>query len=166
MKSPFEPRVVADDFGGGLAVDPGVEEVGNWVAEWLPQMAMLVTAVTWHAGFGGELGLGAVFVEAGHGEPAVGGDALGVVHGDEAVGVAGIADDEDAHIGGGVFFDGLALADEDLAVDAEQVPALHPGFAGHAADEQRPVHVLEAFIEIGGGRRCRGAAGRRSRRVP
>ena len=30
----------------------------------------------------------------------------------------------------GVFLDRLALADEDLAVDAEQILALHAGFAG------------------------------------
>ena len=64
----------------------------------------------------------------------------------------GIADDEDAHIGGGVLLDRLALADENFAVDAEQIPAFHPGFARNAADEQRPVHIAKSFIEIGRGR--------------
>ena len=73
-----------------------------------------------------------------------------VVHGDEAIGVARIADDEHADVAGGVLLDGLALADENLAVDAEQILAFHAGFARHAADEQRPVHALETFVEIGG----------------
>ena len=72
-----------------------------------------------------------------------------VVHRDQAIGVARISDDEDAHIGGGVFLDRLALADENFAVDAEQIAALHPGFARNAADEQRPVHVAKSFVEIG-----------------
>lgn len=98
-----------------------------------------------------ELGLGAVFVELGHGEPAVGGDATGVVHGDEAIGVARVADDEHADIAGGVFLDSLALADENFSVDAQQILALHAGLTRHAADEQRPVHAAKAFVEIRGG---------------
>ena len=49
---------------------------------------------------------------------------------------------------GGVFLDGLALADENLAVDAEQILAFHAGLARHAADEQRPVHAAKPFVEI------------------
>ena len=44
----------------------------------------------------------------------------------------------------------LALADEDLAVDAEQVLALHAGFARRGADQQRPVHAAEPFVEVRG----------------
>ena len=102
------------------------------------------------AGLGGELRLGAVLVEAGHGEEAFFRYAIGIVHGDEGVGVAGIADYEHAHILGGVASDGFALAGENLAVDAEQVTAFHSGFARHGADEQRPVGVFEAFVEICG----------------
>ena len=36
------------------------------------------------------------------------GDVRRVVHGDEAIGVARIADDQDADIAGGIFLDGLA----------------------------------------------------------
>ena len=42
-----------------------------------------------------------------------------------------------------------ALADENPAVDAEQVFALHPLLARHAADEQCPVHAAKALVEIG-----------------
>ena len=36
------------------------------------------------------------------------------------------------------FSNRLALADENLAVDAEQILAFHAGLARHAADEQAP----------------------------
>ncbi len=119
------------------------------MAEWLPQMVMFVTFGHIDAGFLRELGLGAVFVEARHCEPAIARDRLRVVHRDQAIGVARISDHEDAHILGGVLLDRLSLADEDLAVDAEQIAAFHPGFARDAADEQRPVHIAEAFVQIG-----------------
>ena len=81
----------------------------------------------------------------------MGGDIAGVIEGDEAVGVAGIADDEDADIGGGGALDGLALTDEDLAVDVEEVLAFHALFAGDAADEEGPVHAAEGFVHVGSG---------------
>jgi hypothetical protein len=36
----------------------------------------------------------------------------------------------------------------DLSVNAQEVLALHSCLAGHAADEQRPIHAAKAFIEI------------------
>ena len=67
--------------------------------------------------------------------------------GDEAVGVAGVADDEHAHVGGGVRGDGLALGAEDPAVDGEQVVALHARLAGDRPDEQRPRRPVEGGLE-------------------
>lgn len=99
--------------------------------------------------FEGELRFGAIFVEAGHGEPAIFWDGGSAVHGDPAIGVAGVADDEDADVAGGIFFDGLALADEDFAVDAEEVLAVHTGFSWEAADEEGPVDIFKALIEVG-----------------
>ncbi len=61
-----------------------------------------------------------------------------IVHRDEAIRVARIADHEDAHIRRRIFLDGLSLADENFPVDAEQIVALHAGLARHAADEQAP----------------------------
>ena len=61
-------------------------------------MATLVTAVTSTPAFLASCDLGAVFVEARHGEEAVARNVRRVVHGDEAIGVAGIADDEHAHV--------------------------------------------------------------------
>ena len=96
----------------------------------------------------GELGFGAVLVQPGHGVPAIARHLRRIAHGDETIGVAGIADDQDAHVAGGAFLKRLTLADENLAVDAEQVLAFHSLFARHAADEQRPVHTAKPFLEV------------------
>lgn len=73
------------------------------------------------AGFGGQLAFGAIFVEAGHGEPVFAWYAFGLVHGDEAVGVAWIADDQDFAVGVGVFVDGFALDCKNSSIDVEKV---------------------------------------------
>ena len=46
---------------------------------------------------------------------------------------------------------GLALAREYLAIDAEQVLAFHARFAGNAPDEEGPTGVIEAFVKIASG---------------
>ena len=102
-----------------------------------------------HAGALGELRFRAVFIEPRHGKPALARHALRVVHRDEAVRIARIADHEHAHVAGGLPLDRLPLADENLAVDPEQILALHPLLARHRADEQRPVHAGETLVEIG-----------------
>ena len=84
--------------GAGLPPIPAWAKSGNCVAEWLPQIARFVTSRTAHAGLLRELGLGPVLVEPGHREPAVGGDVGRVAAGDQAVGVARVADDEHAHV--------------------------------------------------------------------
>lgn len=48
-----------------------------------------------NVGLHGDLGLGAVVVEAGEGGEVLAGDGRGGLHGDEAVGVGGVADNED-----------------------------------------------------------------------
>ncbi len=96
-----------------------------------------------------ELGAGTIFIETRHGKPAIVWNFFGVVHRDQAICVAWISDHKHAHIGRGVLLNGLALADENPAVDPEQIFAFHSGFARHAANEQSPVHIAESFIEIG-----------------
>lgn len=61
----------------------------------------------------------------------------------EAVGVAGVGDDED--LGGvlGVLVEDLALLLEDLVVEHEEVGALHAGLAGLSSEEDADVDVLE-----------------------
>ena len=98
-----------------------------------------------------KLAFGAVFIQAGHGEETVGRNAAGVMHGDQGVRIARVADDQHAHILGGAAGDGLSLADEHLAVDIQQVLAFHTGLAGYGTYQKAPVGAGERFIRITGG---------------
>ena len=55
------------------------------------------------AGLPGKLRLGAILVQARHGEEPVPRDVRRVVHGDQAIRIAGIAHHQDAHVRGGVL---------------------------------------------------------------
>jgi hypothetical protein len=88
-------------------------------------------------------------VEARHRREVVLRDAGRVAHRDQAVGVGGIADDEDADVVGGALVDRLALRDEDAAVRLEQVLALHALGAGAGADEQCDVGAVERRVGVG-----------------
>ena len=138
MNGPCSHAVSAMTSGTGVPLMRACAKSGNCVAEWLPQMATLLTSRAEHAGLLRQLRLGAVLVEARHREPAVGGDVGRVGAGDQAVRVARVADDEHADVARRVVVDGLALGPEDPAVDREQVAALHARLAGDRADEQRP----------------------------
>ena len=84
-----------------------------------------------HACFSGQLRFGTVFIEPGHGKPAVGGDVLCVIHRNETVRVTGVSHHEHPGVRGGVLLDGLTLAGEKFAVNSEQVLAFHPGLTRH-----------------------------------
>ena len=102
-----------------------------------------------HTGFVCQLRSGAVLVQPRHGKPAVPRNFLGVVHRDQAIGVARISNYKDAYVGRGVSFNGLALADKNLAVDPKKIFSLHSSLARNAADKQRPVDIAKTFVEIG-----------------
>lgn len=104
VKPAVDPRVVQIGVrrGGMVAPDGHVRDRGDIDARLL-----------------GELRSAAIFVEVGHGKPTVVRDGSRVVHRDQAIGVTWVADDEHAHVEGGVLFDCLSLADENLAVDAQ-----------------------------------------------
>ncbi len=146
-----QPVAVGDHLGGRPAADTGIGEVG--------ELRRGVVAPDGHVGdvahrsprLGGELGLGPVLVEARHGEPAVGRHLGRVGARDEAVRVARVADDEDAHIGGRVLGDGPALRLEDPAVHTQEITALHAGLARDGADEESPRGAVEGRLEVGGG---------------
>ena len=72
-------------------------------------MARLEMAVNIDARFFGELRFAAVFVETRHGEPAVARNPGRIVHGDHAIGVARIADDQNADIFRRIFLNRLGL---------------------------------------------------------
>jgi hypothetical protein len=111
-------------------------------------MARLRTSATGTPAFWASWVSARFSVEARHGEPAVGGDLRRVLLGDEAVGVAGVADHEHAYVIRCVAGDGLALGFEDAAVDVEQVATLHAGLAGDRADEQGPGRAVEGHVEV------------------
>ena len=102
------------------------------------------------AGFMRELGARAVFIQPRHGEPAIPRNFFCVVHCNQTVRVARVSNHKHAHIGCCVFLDGLALPDENFAVNAEQIFPFHTGFSRNAADQQRPVDVAKPFVEISG----------------
>ena len=81
-----------------------------------------------------ELRAGAVFIQSSHGEPAVARDVFRVVHRDQAIGVARISDHKHTNIGRSVVLNGLALLNENLAVDPEQILPFHAGLARYASD--------------------------------
>ena len=146
----FEPSLIVDDIRRGVASDACLVEIRIHRRAVVAPDGDVGNLIDAHPGLLGQLCLGAVLVEHGHREPAVGTDLPRRIHGDEAVRIAGVADDQRADVRRGVALDGLALTGEDLAVDAEQVFALHALLAGHAAHEQGPVHAAEAFVEAGG----------------
>ncbi len=141
----FEPGFVGDDIGSCLVTDLGVVEVGEHTGAVVAPDAEFGDLVDGDAGLLCELCLGAVLVEAGHGEELLVGNAGCTLHGDEAVGVAGVANNQDADAWLCVVVDRLALPDKDFAVDPEEVGSLHALLAGDGSDEECPVDVLEAY---------------------
>ena len=103
------------------------------------------------AGSLGQLTASTILVKCSHGEPAVLGDAWGMTHGDHAIGIAWIADDEDFCPISGLFLDGFALSDKDTSVDTKEVVALHPCFSWCSTHQQNPICIFECDSCIGGG---------------
>ena len=120
------------------------------MVEWLPQIVIFRTSVTGAPSFCGDLGDGAVVVEAGHRREPAGVEVLGVGLGDQGVGVGRVADDEDLDVALGAARQRLALRLEDAAVRRQQVGALHARLARHRADEQGDVGVAERDVGVVG----------------
>jgi hypothetical protein len=94
------------------------------------------------------VGEGPVVIQAHHRGEALAWDVGSVVHGDQAVRVGGVADDQDLHVGGRLVVERLALTGEDLAVLGEQLGALHALGAGAGADQQRDVDAVEGVLGV------------------
>lgn len=99
-----------------------------------------------------QLALGAVFIQAGHREETVGGNAAGIMHGDQGVRIARVARRPSTRTSLAAL---RAMAwpwpDEHLAVDVQQVLAFHTGLAGNGTDQKAPVGACKRFIRITGG---------------
>ena len=76
---------------------------------------------------------------------------LGGGSGDEGVGIAGIADDQDLDVFLGILGDGLALHREDGAVGGQQVGTFHALGARTGTNQQADVGVLEGDVRVVGG---------------
>ena len=146
----LEPGLVVDSSAAFLPDDLAVEEVGVLRRRVVAPDRHLLDVGDVHVELGGELADGTVVVEPGHRGESRRVDLGRVVHGDQAVGVRRVADHEDLDVGSGAVGQRLALPREDLAVDRQQVGALHPRLAGHGADEQRVVGVAERGVRVVG----------------
>ena len=116
---------------------------GYWVAEWLPQMVILLDVGHRGPGLGGQLRDGPVVVEPGQRREPLDGDVRGVAHRDQGVGVRRVAGHPDPDVVRRVVVEGLALGGEDRAVGLEQVAALHALGARTSADQQGQVDPVE-----------------------
>ena len=144
----LEPSFVLNDICDGLSANLSIVEVRILCRRVVAPDCHVGDFVYMHSGFLRKLRLCAVFVEARHCKPTVGGNAGCMGHGYPAICVAGVAHYENSYVVGGILFDSLALAYEYFAVNSEQVGALHSLLAGHAAHEQSPVCAVEAFVQI------------------
>lgn len=144
----LEPLHVSDHVGYSAAIDFGVGEIRILSGGVVAPDAHVSDFRNMHAGFGSELAFCTVLVEASHGKEAVVWHAICVVHRDEGIGIARVADDENADVVRCVTSDGFSLASEDFAVDAEQIATFHPRFARYGAHKETPVGAFEAFVEV------------------
>ena len=147
----FQPSLVADDGIGIPAFDFSVMKLGVLGGGMVAPDGHVGYRGNLDSCFLGELCFGPVLVQTGHGEPPICRHVPGVVHGDEAIGVAGVSDYEDAHVGGGVILDGPALSGKYFAIDAEEVVPFHIRTARHAAHQQAPVGAFETHCWVQSG---------------
>jgi len=135
--------LVLQQVGGFLSLDQGVGKTGHHGGRVVSPDAEVLDVGDLNSSLLGELGESSVVVESGHGGEVLLGDVLGVVGGDQAVGVAGVSDDDDLDVSGGVVVEGLASVDEDLSVVLEQVGTFHAWASGLGAHQHGHVDVLE-----------------------
>mmetsp|Transcript_28875 Transcript_28875/g.73708 ORF Transcript_28875/g.73708 Transcript_28875/m.73708 type:complete len:344 (-) Transcript_28875:388-1419(-) len=135
----LEPLVVADDVDGGQAADLGVQEIGHLGGGVVAPDGHAAHARVELAGLERQLALGAVLVQAGQRVEVLAGDVGRVLHGNQGVGVAGVAHHQHLAVAVSGLVQGTALDLEDLAVLVQQVGALHAGAAGLGAHHQRPL---------------------------
>jgi len=140
----LQPLPIGDDLQQRPAVDPRLLKVRELRVAVVAPHGHIGHRADGDTGPGRDLGLGPVLVQAGHRQPAVGGDARRIAVGDHGVGVAGVGHDQHTDVTRRVVVDGPALLHEDLAVGRDQIGAIHAGGARFAASQQRPVGIPEA----------------------
>ena len=121
----FQPVSIGNDLGRGLAIDLGIREIRELRVGVIPPDRHLRHRFVRRRRLLRQRREGSVVIEPRHRGPALSGDVPAVTISDQTVRVARIADDQHADAGGRVLGECLALPDENLAVHAEQVFALH-----------------------------------------
>ena len=145
------PGVIVDHVLDAVAVGGGVAVVGVHRRRVVAPDDQFLHRGNRAAGLGGKLGQRAVVVQAQHAVVVV---RVGTANlpggggGDQGIGVARVADDQDLDVFLGVLGDGLALNGEDGAVGAQQVGTLHALGARAGTDQQADVGVLEGDVRI------------------
>ena len=137
----LEPAAV-DDLVGALPADLGVGEVGVERRRVVAPDRELLHVAHPRLGLCGEERARTVVVEPRHRAPSVVRDRVGICVRDQAIGIARIADDDDAHPRRGVALDRLSLFHEDRAVLANEIAALHARTTRHGPDQQHPVRAM------------------------
>ena len=99
----------------------------------------------------GHLADGTVVIEAGHRRELARREVRRVAHGDERVGIRGIADHQHLHVPVRVVVQGATLRPEDPAILRKQIGSLHALSAGTRSHEHREVDILECHGWIIGG---------------
>ncbi len=89
-----------------------------------------------------------IVVQARHRRPAFRRDIATVVVRDQAVGIAGIANNQNANIRRGIGCQGLPLGNKDLGIFAEEILAFHSLQSWEGPHQERPVAVLERAVGI------------------
>lgn len=115
-------------------------------------------------GLGGDLGGGSVLIESGEGREVLLGDGGRVFLGNQAVGVGGVADNEDFDglLGDSVQKSALGLRTEltqnltvkeyleDFSVLGEHIVSLHTGLSGESTNKNGDIDVSEGFSLVAG----------------
>ena len=99
----------------------------------------------------GQTGLGAVFIQSRHGEPAVSRQGLTGLHGNPRVGVAGIPNHQ--HLGRprSHFRQDFPLLNKDFPVQAKKFRTLHAGFPRNTPDAKGPIRAFKCLGRLAGG---------------
>mmetsp|Transcript_30914 Transcript_30914/g.68462 ORF Transcript_30914/g.68462 Transcript_30914/m.68462 type:complete len:240 (-) Transcript_30914:32-751(-) len=76
------------------------------------------------------------------------GDVGGVLHGNQGIGVAGVANHQDLAVAACSLIQGTTLVHEDLAVLLQQVSTLHAGATGLGTNHEAPVSIAELLSGV------------------
>ena len=86
-----------------------------------------------YASLGCKLSSRPVFIKTSHCKPTLAGYIRCIIHGDEAVRIAWIANHQNSHVRSSIIIDGLALAGKYFAINSQKISPLHACFSGYTS---------------------------------